>query len=104
MFIAEMYDFDTAISEGLMFADDNPETLVIVTADHETGGMTLEAGESKKTVSGAEFSTDEHTAVMVPVFSKGPFAQKFSGIIDNADIGKWLIELVDTSASKSVDD
>lgn len=94
LFLAEMNDFDSAIEEGLKFADNNPETLIIVTADHETGGMTLKKGSSENKLTGVSFSTSEHTAIMIPVFAKGPSANKFSGIMDNTDIGKWLIELV----------
>ena len=99
LFLAEMKDFDSALAEGLKFADNNPETLIIVTADHETGGLALTKGSSENILTGATFSTGGHTASMIPVFAKGPSAQKFSGIIDNTDIGKWMIELVNQSYS-----
>ena len=56
--------------------------------------MTLEKGNSDNYLTGASFSTDGHTAVMIPVFAKGPSSEKFKGILDNTDIGKWLINLI----------
>ncbi len=84
--IEEMLDFDRTIGKVLEFASRNGETLVIITADHETGGMSIVGGDMEKgTVSGA-FSTDYHTATMVPVFAYGPGAENFIGIMENTDI------------------
>ncbi|MBS1610086.1 MAG: alkaline phosphatase, partial [Bacteroidetes bacterium] len=41
----EVMDFDKTIGDALRFADKDGETLVIVTADHETGGLTLLDGD-----------------------------------------------------------
>lgn len=81
--IDETLDFDRAIGIALDFAEKDGNTLVVVTADHETGGLSLvgDSIENKEVV--AEFTTVNHTAKMVPVFSYGPCAEKFSGIIDN---------------------
>jgi alkaline phosphatase len=43
---AEMLDFDEAVGLALAFQRDHPETLVVVTADHETGGISLPADEA----------------------------------------------------------
>lgn len=46
--IQEVYDFDAAVAKALEFLQKHPkETLIIVTADHETGGMALGAAEMK---------------------------------------------------------
>ena len=82
----EMVDFDKAIGEVLDFAEKNGETLVIVTADHETGGLGLNGGNLETGEIQAGFTTKDHTGVMVPVFSFGPFSGKFSGIQENTDI------------------
>ena len=93
--ISEVIDFDEAVGVGLDFAEKNGETLIIATADHETGGMGLNAGFfEKKEISEAGFTTDWHTATMVPVFSFGPGKEHFSGITDNAEIGRNIIEFV----------
>ena len=77
--VAEMIDFDDAIGAALDFAAADGQTLVVVTADHETGGLAL----TSKDVASAKFSTTDHSAVMVPIFSYGPGAAGFSGIHEN---------------------
>lgn len=84
--VAEMLDFDQAIRIALDFAEKDGNTLVIVTADHETGGMSITGGDFKSGTVEAVFGTEEHTAVMVPVFASGPGAENFSGIYENTDI------------------
>jgi alkaline phosphatase len=84
--VKEMLDFDRAIGKALNFAARNKETLVIVTADHETGGMSINGGDMAKGQVSAKYTTGGHTAVFVPIFSFGPGAEKFSGIMDNTDI------------------
>jgi alkaline phosphatase len=84
--VAEMLDFDRAVKIALDFAEKNKNTLVIVTADHETGGMAITGGDISSGTVEAVFGTDGHTAVMVPVFVFGPGADKFSGIYENTDI------------------
>ena len=82
---AEMADFDKAIREALAFAESNGETLVIVTGDHECGGLALTEAESKRSFKPA-FASHYHTATMVPVFAFGPMAEIFTGIYDNTAI------------------
>jgi len=93
--ISEVIDFDEAVGAGLDFAEKNGETLIIVTADHETGGFGINNGSyEKKEITEAGFTTGHHTATMVPVFSYGPGKDAFSGITDNAEIGRNIIEFV----------
>ncbi len=84
--VSEMLDFDRAIGEALKFAAKDGETLVVVTADHETGGFSINGGDLATGVVEGKFTTGSHTGVMVPVFSYGPQAERFSGIIENTDI------------------
>ncbi len=94
--VEEIKDFDGAVAAGLDFADQDKQTLVIVTADHETGGLALTGGSREnKTVQG-EFTWENHTAVMVPIFSYGPRAEDFGGINENTIVGKKLIEYVNS--------
>lgn len=89
--VAEMADFEDMLNAVLDFAERDGNTLVIVTADHETGGMTLLSGDIREGVSKPAWTTGGHTGVMVPVFSFGPGAEQFSGIQDNtAFYGKIL--------------
>jgi len=81
--VQEMVDFDDAIGKVLDFAEKDKNTLVIITADHETGGYSVTGGDlDSGTVTGS-FSTGYHTPVMVPVFAYGPGAEKFTGIYHN---------------------
>lgn len=84
--ISEMQDFDRVIGKVLDFAEKDGETLVVVTADHETGGLTLTGGDIKTGKVEGKFSTDDHTSVMVPVFAYGPGAEAFMGIYNNNTI------------------
>ncbi len=84
--IAEMIDFDKSIGWVLEFAKKNKETLVIVTADHETGGMALMGGNMKTGEVNAAFTTKGHTGQMIPVFAFGPGATEFAGIYHNYDL------------------
>jgi alkaline phosphatase len=82
---AEMADFDVVVRRALEFAAQDGETLVIVTGDHECGGLALTQGVTRKDFS-TTFSTRLHTAAMVPVYAYGPQAQLFSGIYENTAI------------------
>ena len=84
--ISETIDFDNALGVALEFAEKDKNTLVIVTADHETGGMAIIGGGFSTGNVEAAFTTDGHSAVMVPVFTFGPCAKKFSGIYENTEI------------------
>jgi alkaline phosphatase len=84
--VSELLDFDQAVAEAIRFADEDGETLVIVTGDHETGGLTLHAGNYEKGYVSGRFATDDHTALPVPVFAYGPGAQLFTGVYENTDI------------------
>jgi alkaline phosphatase len=84
--LEEMIDFDKAVGLALNFAKKDNNTLVIVTSDHETGGMALEQADLKKGIVKAKYINDDHTGVMVPVFAFGPHSEDFRGIYDNTDI------------------
>ena len=76
----------------LNFAKNNSNTLVIVTADHETGGLAITMGKTKGYEIVAGFNTGGHCATMVPVFSYGKFSELFGGIYDNTQIFHKMIE------------
>ncbi|WP_433902274.1 alkaline phosphatase [Sphingobacterium puteale] len=90
--VTEQHDFDRLVGEALKFADQDGETLVIVTADHETGGLSLlDANYRKGSVRG-NFSSDDHTNIMVPVFAYGPGSQHFIGVYNNTEIFKKILK------------
>jgi len=90
--VEEMIDFDNAIGKALDFAAADGNTLVIITADHETGGFSLVGGDMKTGTVEGKFTTGHHTGVMIPVFAFGPGSEKFSGIYENTDIYKKMYE------------
>ncbi len=90
--INEVADFDKAIGEALKFAEKDGNTLVIVTADHETGAFTVKDGSDKTGEVEGLFSTTSHTATMVPVFAYGPGAENFRGIYQNTEIFNKMLE------------
>jgi alkaline phosphatase len=87
----EVIDFDNAVKKALDFAASDEETLVIVTADHECGGLGLNNGDFETGHIDAGFTTVGHTGVMVPVFAYGPGSEEFTGIYDNTDLFKKLM-------------
>jgi len=92
---AAMIDFDDAVGAGLDFAQKNRRTLIVVTADHETGGMAVHGGSVQNMqLDSTAFTTTGHTAAMVPLFAYGPGSTRFSGIQDNARVGQALIGLL----------
>lgn len=93
--INEMIDFDKTIGALLDYAKNNGETLVIVTADHETGGFSLSADGIDYTKIIASFSTTGHTATMVPVFAQGPGEEMFDGVYQNTKIYSIMKQLFD---------
>lgn len=81
--IDEMMDFDYAIDVALNYAKEKGNTLVVVTADHETGGLTLPDPQGKYTNVVFDYSTNSHTALPVMVFAYGPGAEQFTGWMQN---------------------
>lgn len=92
--VSEMLDFNEAIGAILRFAQQDGETLVIVTADHETGGMSLEQGHAADSLE-IDFNTNYHTASMVPVYAFGPGAELFNGMYENTAIYFKMKELLE---------
>lgn len=83
--------FDMAVREAIEFAQKDKHTLVIVTADHETGGLELKRNEDNELK--AKWTSGGHTAVNVPLYAFGPGSEKFTGTMDNTDIPKRIAEL-----------
>ena len=84
--INETLDLDKAIGKALEYAVNDGNTLIVVTADHETGGLSVLGGNPEKGIVNGVFSTEDHSAVMVPVFAYGPGAEVFNGIYNNTEV------------------
>ena len=81
-----LLSFDDAVKAALDYAKADEHTLVVVTADHETGGITLENGEYVYTTSG-------HTGVDVPLLIYGcdDFIKEGETSVPNIDIPKRIV-------------
>ena len=95
--IAEMKEFDALLRQLVAYVDQHPETLLVVTADHETGGTWLnytgyEVGGSSPVV--MSYSTRGHSGVVVPIFAYGEGAEAFAGVMKNTDIPKKIEQLM----------
>lgn len=92
--VEEVLDFDKTIGKVLEFAEKDGRTLVIVTADHETGGLSLVGGNMQTGEVRGRFSTGGHSGIMVPVFAYGPGAEHFTGIDENTSFFDKLIKVL----------
>ena len=95
--IEEMKEFDGTLKQLVAYVNQHPETLLVVTADHETGGTGVsykghEVGE--KTTVQLSFSTKGHTGTVVPIFAYGAGAEHFAGIMKNTDLPKKIEALM----------
>lgn len=96
--VEETIDFDKAVKAAFDFADKNPGTLVVVTADHETGGLTLPSGKPDRSMPDHgvkySFSTGGHTGTFIPIYAYGAGSHYFTGIMENTDIPKIMERLL----------
>lgn len=93
---AEMLDFDDAVRVALDYRRRYPETLIVVTADHETGGLALQEDSTRTVIAG--YTSEGHTGELVPLFAVGPESPRFGGVIRNDRVGELLIEALTGNA------
>ncbi|PQB08984.1 alkaline phosphatase [Polaribacter filamentus] len=98
--INEVKDFDNTIGKVLDFAEKDGNTLVVIVADHETGGFTLASSQKKdennKLINDynnikPSFSTKGHSATLIPVFAFGPKSDNFRGVYENSEIYEKIL-------------
>ena len=87
---AEVADLDRTVARVLDFAAKDGRTLVVLTSDHETGGLAVTGGSVEERTIETGFVTKGHTATMVPVFAFGPGAGAFAGVYENSGVGERL--------------
>ncbi|MFC3158495.1 alkaline phosphatase [Chryseobacterium arachidis] len=107
MMVEEVLDFDKTIGVVMNFIKKNPNTLLVVTADHETGGASIGKFMEKDPNSGKmkevkdkvqiNFIDGQHTAALVPVFAMGKGEELFSGVYPNHTIYHKLVEALKKS-------
>ncbi|MCF8425109.1 MAG: alkaline phosphatase [Bacteroidia bacterium] len=96
---AELLDFNSVLNQVLDAAIKDGETLVIVTADHETGGLSLLENKENPSTFTPNYSSKGHSGIMVPVFAFGPGAENFTGIYENTEIFAKLIKLLNLNGN-----
>ena len=95
--IEEMKEFDNTLRQLVAYVNQHPETLLVVTADHETGGTSVaykgfEVGNP--TPVQLSFSTKGHTGTVVPIFAYGAGAEAFAGVMKNTELPQKIEELI----------
>ena len=95
--IVEMKEFNCTLRQMIAYVNEHPETLLVVTADHETGGTGVYYNGHTPGNEGPiklNFSTSGHTGTVVPIFAYGAGAENFAGIMKNTDIPKKIEALM----------
>ncbi len=92
--IGETLDFDKAIEVAVRFAEKDRHTLVIISADHETGGMSLKSGNQEPGTVAAVFASKGHSPMFVPLFAYGPRSRDFACIQQNSDVSNKIVSLM----------
>ena len=92
--ITEMLDFNQTLGAVLDYAEKDGNTLVLVTADHETGGFALSSNQDNYNEVKGTFSTGGHTATMIPIFAYGPSSEEFTGIYENYNVFHKIIGIL----------
>ena len=88
----EMKSLNDLINYVLDYQELNPDVLVVLTADHECGGVSVHDGEDGNL--DIRFTSDYHSANFVPIWASGPGAEVFDAFMDNTEIGRMLIEYI----------
>ena len=90
----ELLDFDRTIGDVLKWAEADGHTLVVLTADHATGCLTLQDGDLEKGEIGVFFASESHNGIAVPVYAWGPGSKAFTGIRENDEWGRIIASFV----------
>ena len=98
--LGQMQGFDQTVDFVLKWAEEHPGTLVIVTADHETGGVTLPDNPKPEDINDSCFTSDgKHTNADVWLFASGAQSKELceKDVIDNTDIAKYMRKVLSDS-------
>jgi alkaline phosphatase len=89
----EMIEFDETVQGVARWAAERDDTLILITADHECGGLQVIRGNGKGNMPDVRWSTRGHTLADVPVFAWGVGAKRFAGKMDNTQFAERILPL-----------
>jgi alkaline phosphatase len=92
--LAETLDFDKAVEAAVRFAEKDGHTLVIISADHETGATILNGGNLETGFVRTVFGSGSHSPMMVPLFAYGPHSRDFGCTQENSDVAIKILSLL----------
>lgn len=92
--VRETLDFDKAVEAAVRFAEADGHTLVIISADHETGAVSLGNGSPGEGYASGTFASRGHSPVMVPLFAYGPYSYEFMGVQENSDVSNKIYSIL----------
>lgn len=92
--VGEVLDFDKAVEAAIRFAEQDGHTLVVISADHETGALSLRDGNPAAGRMKGVFVSRGHTAIPVPLFAYGPSSHEFMGVQENSDVSNKIAQLL----------
>lgn len=92
--VAETLDFDKAVEAAVRFAEADGHTLVIISADHETGAVSLTRGNPSDGYAVGTFTSKGHSPMMVPLFAFGPKSYFFTGTQENSDVSNKIYSIL----------
>lgn len=92
--VEEILDFDRVLGDVLQWAAKDGQTLVVVTADHATGAMTLVGGDIDSGSVEVHFANEGHNGIMVPFFAYGAGAEQFEGVMENNQLSQQIAAMM----------
>ncbi len=88
--VRETLDFDQAVGVVLQWMKNHPDTLLVVTADHQTGGLSILGGNKEEGSVKGHFCSFNHSGVAVPVYACGTGAGAFAGVQENTELAEKI--------------
>lgn len=95
MELHELYEFDCAVAVAKRYVEEHPDTVLIVTADHETGDVENPKEQTQdKVLEETTYSTELHTYKSVPIFAMGYRTEELAGTHENTEVGAFVASLL----------